>query len=178
MRNAALLCGMSLCLVACIHTERAAAPDVSDPPVDTSVGLTPRCRRGGPCGYVNAAGDFVIGPQWKWVKPFYEGRASVDEQNVGWGVIDSDGKYVVSPSFAVIGPFSEGLAAACPSDKNYYKWVYLDRSGKVAIELDYNVQRAYPFHGGRGWVTCPFWFSSMSKQIDRTGRVKDRIYPR
>ena len=152
------------------------SPNISDPQPDASVGLTTRCSERYRCGYVNREGRFVIAPVYKVVKPFYEGLAVVYKEGSGWGVIDPAGNYVVQPTFASIGPFSEGLAAACPSDKNLYRWVYIDRGGKTAIELKYNVEQSFPFHGGRAWVRCPFLFSSQMNQIDRTGKVLRRAF--
>jgi hypothetical protein len=166
-----------LWLSACDHLAPWERPNLADPPADTSVGLTPRCGRGR-CGYVNRDGVFAIPPTYKVAKPFSEGLAAVYQENVGWGVIDPSGNYVIEPTFAFIGPFSEGLAAACPNEKNLNSWIYLDRMGKVAIEIKYDAQFAYPFHNGAAWLRCTFLFSTMSKQIDRTGRVVRRIYPR
>ena len=151
-------------------------PDISDPQPDASVGLTPRCIERYRCGYVNQENQFVIPPVYR-VVPFYEGLAAVYKEGSGWAVIDPDGKYRVQPTFANIGAFSEGLAAACPTDKNLYRWAYIDRSGRTAIELKYKVEQAFPFHTGRAWVRCPFWFSSQMKEIDRAGVVLRRYLP-
>lgn len=161
----------------CDHLRPGEQLDTADPPVDGSVGLTPRCGNGR-CGYVNGSGAFAIAPRWKVSKPFHEGLASVYVENAGWGVIDPSGKYVIEPALAFIGPFSEGLAAACPDEKNLYRWIYIDRTGRTAIEIKYNAEHGYPFHNGKAWVRCPFWFSTMSRQIDRAGRVIRKIYPR
>jgi hypothetical protein len=87
------------------------------------------------------------------------------------GVIDPQGNNVVNPTFAWIGSFSEGLAAAQPSEKNLYHWAYIDRKGKFAIDLAFNVNRASPFHDGTAWLSVPFLFAEQSKQIDRSGTV-------
>jgi hypothetical protein len=152
------------------------SPNISDPQPDASVGLTPRCSERYRCGYIDRAGRFIIAPVYKVVKPFYEGLAAVYKEGSGWGVIDPAGNYVVQPTFASIGLFSEGLAAACPSDKNLYRWVYIDRAGKTAIELKYNFEQSFPFHGGRAWVRRPFLFSSQMKQIDTNGKVLRRVF--
>lgn len=149
-------------------------PNVSDPPLDTSVGLTPHCSDRYKCGYVDQRGHFAVPAVYKVVKPFYEGLAAVYKEGYGWGVIDPEGHYVVQPSFASIGPFSEGLAGACPSDKDLYRWVYIDRSGRTVINMKFKVEQTYPFHNGSAWVRCPFLFSSQMKQIDKNGRVLQR----
>lgn len=103
--------------------------------------------------------------------PFYEGLASVYVDGLGWGVIDQTGRFIVNPRFASIGPFSEGLAAAQPSEKYLYKWVYIDRTGRTAISLDADVEFAFPFHNGEAWITVPYFFASRTEEIDRQGRV-------
>ena len=160
-----------LLLPGCGYISWEGIGNIADPLPDTSIGLTPRCAHSR-CGYVNSKGAFVIPPLYKVAKPFFEGLASVYVENVGWGVIDPKGNYEVQPTFAYIGPFSEGLAAACPDEKNLYRWVYIDRTGRTVIKLTYNVNRGFPFHDGKAWVSCPFLFSSASKQIDRNGRLR------
>jgi len=168
-----------ICLLfsGCGYTSWKGNVNVADPPPDKAVGLTVSCENQ-QCGYANKRGEIVIPRTYKAAKPFYEGLASVYVGNVGWGLIDPTGSYVVQPTFGFIGPFSEGLAAACPDEKNLYRWVYINKSGKTAITLSYNVNKAFPFHDGKAWVTCPFLFSQMSKQIDRNGRVEHIILPR
>jgi hypothetical protein len=75
------------------------------------------------------------------------------------GVIDPQGNNVVN----WIGSFSEGLAAAQPSEKNLYHWAYIDRKGKFAIDLAFNVNRASPFHDGTAWLSVPFLSAEQSK---------------
>jgi hypothetical protein len=173
----ALLIIACLLLPGCGYVSWQGNVDISDPLPDISVGLTLSCAHAR-CGYVNSQGELVIPRAYKVAKPFYEGVASVYVENVGWGAIDPKGNYVVQPTFAFIGPFSEGLAAACLSDKNLFRWAYIDHEGKTVIELNYNVNRAFPFHGGKAWVGCPFLFSGMSKLIDRSGHVEKVILPR
>ena len=166
-----------LLLSGCGYVSWEGNVNVADPVPDKSVGLTLSCEHSR-CGYVNGQGELVISRLYKVAKPFYERLASVYVENVGWGVIDPKGRFVVQPTYAFIGPFSEGLAAACPDEKNLFRWVYIDRLGKTAIVLDYNVNRGFPFHDGKAWLNCPFLFSSESKQIDRSGRVEHVILPR
>ena len=172
-----LLLVAGLFLPGCGYLSWKGNVNIPDPLPDMSVGLTLSCVPSR-CGYVNGQGELVIPRAYEVAKPFYEGLASVYVENVGWGVIDPKGNYVVEPAFAFIGPFSEGLAGACPSEKNLYRWVYIDRTGKAVINLDYNVNKAFPFHDGKAWVSCPFLFSQMSKQIDRSGHVEHMILTR
>jgi hypothetical protein len=172
----ALFISACLTLPGCASISWKGNINVADPLPDKSVGLAVSCVPSR-CGYANSQGELVIPRVYKVAKPFYEGLASVYMENVGWGVIDPKGKYVVRPTFAFIGPFSEGLAAACPDEKNLYRWVYINRAGKTIIAFNYNVNRAFPFHDGKAWLSCPFLFSSESKQIDRSGRAEKVILP-
>ena len=156
---------------ACGPTATSEAPNIAPPPQDASVGLSPGGCQASRCGYVDAAGTLVIPSRFKRAMPFYEGLASVYVDGAGWGVIDPSGRFVVDPSFASIGPFSEGLAAAQPSQKYLYRWVYIDRSGRTAISLAGHVEFAFPFHSGLAWITVPYLFASRSEEIDRQGRV-------
>lgn len=175
---AAALLAAGLCLLGCAGVVmRSEIPDISDPPPDASVHLTVRCA-GGKCGYVDQTGAYVIPLTFKVAKPFYEGVASVYVEDVGWGAIDPTGKFVIPPRFVWIGPFSEGLAGVQLDEKNLWVWAYIDHTGATVIPLKYKVERASPFHAGKAWVRCPFLFSTMSKEIDQSGRVLKRIYPR
>lgn len=175
---AGLLLAVCLWLPGCAQvTIGSDLMDLSDPPPDATVRLTVRCVEG-KCGYVDQNGNFAIPPAFKIAKPFYEGLASVYIEKQGWGAIDPAGIFVIPPKFAWIGPFSEGLAGAELDPKNLWSWAYIDHSGATVIPLKYDVERASPFHGGRAWVRCPFLFSTMSKEIDRNGRVIERVYPR
>jgi hypothetical protein len=145
-------------------------PNLRPPPVDASADLTPACDEG-LCGYLDGSGRLAIPRRFRLAKPFYEGRASVLIAGRGWGVIDPAGQFVAPPGYASIGPFSEGLAAAQPSARDLYHWAYIDPSGATAIDLKFHVQAAWPFHGGRAWITIPYWFVSRDEVIDRTGKV-------
>jgi WG containing repeat len=143
-----LIVFVSLCVSSCSIVWQETT-NTTDAVPDPSVGLTPRCTGQSKCGYVNQTGMFVIAPVHKVVRPFFEGLASVYSDPTGWGVIYPKGNCVVPPSFAAIGPFSEGLTASCPSLKNLYWWVYIDRAGKTAIELKFSAEQPFPFHDGR-----------------------------
>lgn len=174
---AAAMLDACLCLSGCGVAMTSEIPDLADPPPDAAVRLTVRCA-GGKCGYADENGELAIPLTYKVAKPFYEGLASVYVEDVGWGAIDPAGKFVIPPRFVWIGPFSEGLAGAQLEEKNLWVWAYIDHTGHTAIALPYKVERASPFHGGVAWVRCPFLFSTMSKEIDRSGRVVRRVYPR
>jgi len=160
------------------HQSQAGPADVNieEPKPDLTVGLTPKCQER-LCWYIDETGDFKIPRIYKMAMPFHEKLASVYKEGEEWGVIDPHGNYVVKPSFAWIGPFSEGLAAAQVSQKNLYHWAYIDRDGRIAIDFKFNVARAFPFHEGKAWLSCPYLFAEQKKQIDRTGKVLQTILP-
>lgn len=60
-------------------------------------------------GYVNAAGQFVIAPQFDLADQFSEGVAAV-ELNKRFGYVGTDGHFVVEPKYFRAGPFREGFA--------------------------------------------------------------------
>lgn len=166
-------------LIALIGGQSQAGADevyVREPRPDSTVGLTPKCEQH-LCGYIDGKGDFKISRIYKRAMPFYEGLASVYKAGKGWGAIDLQGNYIVKPSFAWIGPFSEGLAAAWVRGRYLYHWAYIDRSGTIAIDFKFKVARAFPFHDGTAWLSCPYLFAEQKKQIDRTGKILQTILP-
>jgi hypothetical protein len=161
-------------VASCARDPADDAPNIAPPAVDASVGLTASCRQS-LCGYADDRGSLVIPRVFRRAMPFYEGLASVYVDKVGWGVIDRSGAYVVRPTFASIGPFSEGLGAAQSDAKRLLHWTYIDRTGRRVIDLPFEVQFAFPFHGGKAWISVPYWFAQRSEAIDRTGRVIQKL---
>ena len=155
---------------ACGPATTREAPNIAPPTEDKTVGLTASCEQQR-CGYVDTTGALIIPRRFKRAMPFYEGLASVLVEGAGWGVIDRTGRLVVGPNYASIGPFSEGVAAAQPSAKYLYRWVYIDHAGRAAISLAGHVEFAFPFHGGKAWITVPYLFASRAEEIDRRGQV-------
>jgi hypothetical protein len=88
------------------------AAQVSLPPLPggkvDDVTLKP-AQQGGKWGYVDAAGTFVITPQFDSVDPFSEGVAAV-ELNKRFGYIGTDGHFVIQPKYFRAEPFKEGFA--------------------------------------------------------------------
>jgi hypothetical protein len=82
-------------------------------------------------GYIDAAGEQVISPQFQFATPFYEGRALCMDAGGKWGFIDETGRFVISPSFEDCGRFSEGLA---PVVKENGRIAYINPSGEVEFE--------------------------------------------
>jgi hypothetical protein len=91
-----------------------------------------------------------------------------------WGVIDWNGKFIVKPKFTGYTPFSEGLAGFASSENNQYKTGFIDRDGKVAIELkDVNVNIE-----GLGFTNglAPVWRQDPAGNLDTilSGRVNTK----
>lgn len=84
-------------------------------------------------GYNDAAGKYVIEPQFFAALDFGDGLAAVKRQEKDkWGFIDKTGNTVIEGQFFEAGRFSEGLAPV--RLKKNGKWGYIDKSGKMVIE--------------------------------------------
>ena len=124
-----------------------------------SEGLIPAENGGGPVGFEDTGGKFVIEPRFAFVQPFSGGLAAVKEEKA-WGYIDKTGKYVITPRFcdpadARGGYFHEGLAFVCDAKTRAYGFV--DRTGKFVVPPQYAKCNDpsgdhCAFDGGLAWV--------------------------
>jgi hypothetical protein len=95
--------------------------------------------QGKKCGYIDKTGRLVIPFIFDDAEDFSEDLAAVEVKDK-WGYIDKTGKFVIPPRFLSSFPFSSGMALVVlrrfPKD-NYtmHKLGYIDRSGKVVIQL-------------------------------------------
>jgi len=111
-------------------------------------GLAPVLEAGRGSGYIDASGEFVIGPTntWGWGRPFHEGIACVliwnqARNRPGW--IDRGGKIVFS-GMGVEGTFfSEGLMSM-PGPNG--KWGFVDKYFQFVILPQFDF--AYEFSNG------------------------------
>ena len=85
----------------------------------------------GQWGYLNAAGEFAIEPQFTLALPFAEGLAPVRDKNGKYGYIDHAGKYVIAPQFEEAFAFSEGLAQVVHTN---HLMGFIDRTGQWIIK--------------------------------------------
>ncbi|MCA1802282.1 MAG: WG repeat-containing protein [Rhodothermaceae bacterium] len=76
---------------------------------DFGDGLAPARASSNLFGYVDKAGNFVIGEQFEVAEPFTEGRAAVFVDG-RWTFIDKKGNTITSPKFDDVRPFYNGLA--------------------------------------------------------------------
>lgn len=127
-------------------------------------------------------------------KEFHEGLAAAGVQNPEvpsgndgshlYGFIDRKGDWVIQPTYARVGEFSCGLAPVCVKPETGWnddaRWGYLDISGKLVIEAQFNEAR--PFykgfalvHAGGQYVTMldgpSEWRGGKWMVIDRQGKV-------
>ncbi|MEM1042562.1 MAG: WG repeat-containing protein [Bacteroidota bacterium] len=96
-------------------------------------------------GYLDAAGDTVIEPQFQLALRFSEGLAPVVDGG-RFGYVDTTGALVIEPQFELAGAFREGLAPV----RQEGRWGFADASGRLAVTPQYDL--AFAFSGGRALV--------------------------
>ena len=115
----------------------------------------------GKWGFIDTTGKVVIPFQFETGSFFSEGLASVFVKNK-YGYIDKTGKIVIKPQFTQANNFSEGLAVVkiggvllkpygatmTKNDEYYGKYVYIDKNGKISIQLPKNAEGADNFSEG------------------------------
>jgi hypothetical protein len=155
-----------------------------------AVRLATEGERSEESGFINAKGDFVIGPGvpagFKFPKyqnsysygDFHEGRARLwigDSTGCG-GYIDRTGKLVIPAKFARASEFSEGLACVSlprPDGESFgpKRAGFIDPEGRFVIPPDQDFI-ALKFSDGRCVISCTNGDRSWScSVIDRQGNV-------
>jgi hypothetical protein len=120
-------------------------------------------------GYVDAAGNTVIEPQYYEAYNFSEGLALV-KSNRKYGFIDTSGNAVIELQFSGARSFSEGLAAVCPEENNPdHLWGFIDTSGNMVIEPQFD--EAYDFSDGYAQVSLPGDDETGFGYIDKDGNL-------
>jgi hypothetical protein len=91
-------------------------------------------ERGGKLGFINQAGDLVIGTKYDkgCVCGFSEGFAVI-KRNDKWGFVDKNGNEVVPPQYEKASSFKNGLAVVRKNEKDGM----IDKSGRVVIPFKY-----------------------------------------
>jgi WG containing repeat len=151
-----------------------AQPNVNQ---ESSQDLTP-IQRNGKWGYADRSGKVVIGTQFSRADRFSEGLAlvwtggapltdPVATAFVKMGYINTTGRWVIHSRFGYyfFDDFSEGLV---PFRKQFGKWGYMDRIGKIVIRPRFDW--AGNFSGG----TAPALLDGKCAHLDKTGRVTDQ----
>jgi hypothetical protein len=88
-------------------------------------------------GYIDRTGEYIIPPQFSYVKNFRQGFAKVSADMKTWHSIDRGGRTVATPPYQIDGPFSDGLAVAHMGEQ---KWTYgfVDFQGRIAIPFQFD----------------------------------------
>ncbi len=98
-------------------------------------------------GFVDAAGNWPIAPQFADVQPFRDGVAWVRPLGIEtWGLIDESGRLLIDPrrGFLGVGSFSDGLAWVSRDGQG--GWDAVDKAGRVVISGGFDDVR--PFRRG------------------------------
>ncbi|MDK2956433.1 MAG: hypothetical protein PWQ57_1929 [Desulfovibrionales bacterium] len=111
-------------------------------------------------GYVNAAGELVIEPQFAVADKFSDGLAAVKFKNK-WGVIDTKGAYAVIPHYEEIGKWSQGLMPV----KLDGQWGFISPPNKIEIPMQFDDARAFSY----GFAAVKL--GSHWGYIDKKGRI-------
>lgn len=86
-------------------------------------------------GFIDKSGKEVIPLQYHAVSSFSEGLAAVSH----CGYVNTSGVVAIPPAFSYCGDFSEDLADVLNSGK----WRYIDKQGKVVLEVPYEGVRSF-----------------------------------
>lgn len=118
-------------------------------------------------GFLDRNGAIAISPAFDRASDFSEGLAFVATRRGGRSVgtyVDAAGQFAFEPRAISGGPFREGLAAVEPVAGVPQ---YIDRQGKVLVQLPPGVQRVGNFSEGLAAVEVDSRFGF----IDRAGRI-------
>jgi tetratricopeptide (TPR) repeat protein len=124
--------------------------------------LHPSSRR---WGFVDANGDFVIGPGLLNAHPFHDGVAWVQPDSVRtWALIDQAGRVLIPPAsgYRDVGAFADGLAWVSRDDGT--GWIAIDKANTALISAGFDDAR--PFRRGVAAVCRDGRWGA----VDRTGR--------
>jgi hypothetical protein len=106
----------------------------------------------GKAGFIDPRGEWVIPPQFRDARPFWDGLAAVNTGGPDaekWGFIDRTGKVVITPQYEAVGDFSEGLVWV----KSGGRVGYIDKQGQLIVPLV--LADGKVFRGGAAAVKRP-----------------------
>jgi hypothetical protein len=150
----------------CIGSFQAALAQPCGTPAGSDGAALYPLPQDGDWGFVDRDGEWRLAPEWRQVRPFSEGVASV-ETAAGWGLIDRAGSYLVRPgaedadSIVISGkrfalspfkPMSQGCSAATPADGTPH---YITADGDTWTPPAFEgreVRDIGSFSDGRAWV--------------------------
>ncbi|MFZ5596756.1 MAG: WG repeat-containing protein [Bacillota bacterium] len=93
----------------------------------------------GKWGYIDTAGNMVVGPQFEEAFPFKEGLARVGFNDGKKGFIDKEGQIVIEPKYDFATDFFDGYAAVHIYSNEKSKYFVINKEGKVVIETPYEI---------------------------------------
>jgi WG repeat protein len=122
---------------------------------------------GGKWGYIDTKGTLVIKPRFDEISGtsrgvFFEGLAVVDIAQDKYVYIDHAGAVAIPGPFAFGTGFHDGLAAV----RDASGWKYIDKTGKVILQLAREFTMAQEFHEGLAVVA-----TKKRGYIDKTGKL-------
>lgn len=140
--------------IAMRFSEGLAAVLVGGKPAGELIGKKPVGYSGGKWGYIDRAGKVVIKPEYMMAEPFSEGLGAVTRIKksgrflvMDCRYIDKTGKTIIkADKYYMIGDFGEGLAPVLSGSFANGKWVFIDKSGKKAIDREFD--EVQHFSGG------------------------------
>jgi predicted RNA-binding Zn-ribbon protein involved in translation (DUF1610 family) len=106
--------------------------------------LYPVTLQAGKSGYINAAGEIVVEPQFATARPFSEGFGAVSTEGK-WGFVNTAGKLVIPARYDECTAFSEGYCAVEVEGK----WGFIDTQGALLTNW---FDRVRPFSEGMAAV--------------------------
>jgi hypothetical protein len=101
--------------------------------------------RDGKTGFRTPDGTIVVRPAFEGVLPFRNGRGGVKRQG-RWYAIDDQGHFLSAKGFDSMRPYQESFAIVGTENDGVTKYGYLDESGKIAIDIQYD--NAWDFSEG------------------------------
>jgi hypothetical protein len=109
-------------------------------------------------GYLNAAGQWVIKPQYRIAMPFTDGLAVVSD-GVNSAAVDSAGRMAVDWFEGLLFPFREGLACAVPR-------------GSIRLSVLGEWRRRLFGHGDEKTYAAPWWhLQGKTGYVNSTGKM-------
>ncbi|MBQ9666931.1 MAG: WG repeat-containing protein [Bacteroidaceae bacterium] len=143
----------------------------------------------GSIGFINTKGELVIPCQYEWPaerqpNDFHEGLCAVmvDESHEWFGYIDKTGKRAFPGIYSYESDFSEGLAGVyeiTSTDEDGFptghRVGYIDKTGKMVIESEYDSGICDKFQDGMAVVSCG---QKPTYVIDKTGKKLFELDPK
>jgi WG containing repeat len=129
-------------------------------------------RQDGKWGYIDKAGQLVIGFQYDDAAGFSDGLAAVMVDG-RWGYVDESGSMVIAPQFDAAGSFFDGLAAVGGVGMFDGFDGFIDNTGRLVIPPNPELKYSRDFSEGLAGVVLR---DGNWGFMDRTGKVVIRLH--